>query len=346
MKYALFAILSVFLVSGASAQTQCEGEAYGCPDMASFMARLNHTQQNTTVPVPPPAHIEPRSMTQADGVLYLGTSAGAIYTSHDNGLTWQGLTKFRPDYVIDRIAVDGKRIYVAAWLMGDPSDGAFLRSLDSGASWQLTSRKVFRGLTTEFGCIYRACTGKMIYAGGPDGVYLSTNEGYSFEKISSAEIKDVQSIAVNDGSIYIGTWHLGWYSHNNGMSWHHIDKGIINDSDFFSIVLDGSTVYVGACSGIYKGNDDGEQYHKEKTKTDARRTKVIRQVSHDTLYAGTTDGVWITTDGGKNWKRRGNRNIVVNDMVATSPNHLVVATSRFGVIWSDDGGKSFTQAQF
>src|SRR5271170_689534 len=117
MRYALLIILSVFLIPAAHAQTnECEGEAYGCPDMASFTAHMNQ-RQGDTVPVPP-AHIEPRSLTEADGVLYLGTSAGAVYTSHDGGLTWQGLAKFRFDYVIDRIAVDGKRIYVAAWLMG------------------------------------------------------------------------------------------------------------------------------------------------------------------------------------------------------------------------------------
>lgn len=278
-------------------------------------------------------------------MLYLGTSAGAIFTSHDNGATWQGFVKFDPDYVIDRIAVDGKNIYVASWILGDPSQGAFLRSTNGGAKWELTSRKPFHGLTTEDGCIRRACTGKMVFAGVPDGVYVSTDEGFSFDPIST-EIKDVQSIAVEDGSIYVGTYHLGWYSHNNGKTWKHIDKGIINDSDFFSIVAYGGTIYIGACSGIYKGNDDGQQYRKEKTKTDARRTKVIKRVNDKTLFAGTTDGVWVTIDAGKTWKRRGNRNIVVNDMVALSATRLVVATSRFGVIWSDDGGKTYTQSQF
>src|SRR5271157_105972 len=192
MKFALLTVLSIALIPAAHAQT-CESEAYGCPDMASFMARLNHTQQNA------PAHIEPRSLTQEGGVLYLGTSAGVIYTSHDNGATWQGLAKFRSDYVIDRIAVDGPRIYVAAWIMGNPSQGAFLRSENNGASWELTSNKVFRALALTYGCVHRACTGKMIYAGGPDGVYLSTTAGYDFEKIST-EIKDVQSIAVDGES--------------------------------------------------------------------------------------------------------------------------------------------------
>lgn len=337
------------VVTPAPAENQCMSEAPGCPDEASWQAhleRMRRQSEGATAVAKRPEHIEPRSLTEADGVLYMGTSAGAIFKSHDNGATWQGFVKFNPDWVIDRIAIDGDNIYVAAWVLGDPSQGAFLRSTNGGAKWDLTSRKPFHGLTTEEGCIRRACTGKMVFAGGPDGVYVSTNEGYSFDKISGDEIKDVQSIAIEDGSIYVGTYHLGWYSHNNGKTWKPIAKGIINDSDFFSIVAYGGTIYIGACSGIYKGNDDGQQYRKEKTKTDARRTKVIKRVNDKTLYAGTTDGVWVTNDAGKTWKRRGNRNIVVNDMIALSPTRLVVATSRFGVIYSEDGGKTYTQAQF
>ena len=341
MRYALLAILSVFLVASASAQVAplpsdgCDSEAYGCP--AGRVPSRPPTE--ATIPIPPPAHIEPRSLALADGVLYLGTSAGVIYTSHDGGLTWQGLAKFRFDYVIDRIVVDGQHIYLAAWTLSDPSQGSFLVSDDLGKTWNLTLNKSIRGI---------AVSGNTLVIGALDGVYRSRDYGRTFEPISTS-IVDVQSIGIDptDPSyIFVGTWHLGYYTHNGGMTWHSISKGIINDSDFFSIVLDGETIYIGACSGIYKGSDDGQQYHKEKTKKDARRTKVIRQINRNTLYAGTTDGVWITTDGGKNWKRRGNRNIVVNDMVALTPTHLVVATSRFGVIWSDDGGKSFVNAQF
>ena len=282
--------------------------------------------------------VEARSLAASGGVLYVGTSAGAIYTSTDGGETWRGFAKFRQDYVIDCIAVDGPNIYVASWTMGDPSQGAFLHSTDSGKTWVLTSNKHFTALTVVRG---------VVYVGSADGVYRSV-DGLTFEAISTG-IKNVQSIAVDPespSSIFVGTWHLGYFTHNGGMTWHSIHKGIINDSDFFTIVLNGNTIYIGACSGIYKGSDDGEQFRKEKTKTDARRTKVLRQVSNNTLYAGTTDGIWISTDAGKTWKRRGSRYITVNDMLATSSNHLVVATLHHGVIWSDDGGKTYTQAQF
>lgn len=292
--------------------------------------------------------VEARSLAISEHTLYVGTSAGTIYTSKDDGRTWQGLTQFRKDYVIDKILVDGERIYVAAWTMGDRDKGSFFRSMDSGKTWELTETKPFRALALIHGCPVKACYGNALYAGGVDGLYVSTNAGENFTKMDSP-IKDIQSIAIDPASpahMWVGTWHLGYYTANGGVTWHSVHKGIINDSDFFSIVFDDGTIYIGACSGIYKGTDDGEQFRKEKTKTDARRTKVLQQVDHRTLYAGTTDGVWITTDAGKTWKRRGNRYITVNDMLATSPKHLVVATLHHGVIWSDDGGKHYTESQF
>jgi photosystem II stability/assembly factor-like uncharacterized protein len=286
-------------------------------------------------------YIEARSLAAAPGVLYLGTSAGILYTSHDQGVSWQAFVSFGNQYVIDRILTDGGRIYIAAWDLNNPNVGDFFRSLDEGKTWELTLHKSIRGL---------ALSGDTLIAGGLDGVYRSTDQGMTWDKIFT--IKNVQSVAVDPNypnQIFAGTWHLGYVTHNGGAAWHPIDKGLINDSDFFSIILDKtdpSTVYIGACSGIYKGSDDGEQYKKLKTSKDARRTKVLFQVDKNTIYAGTTDGVFLSTNGGDSWKRRSLNVVVVNDMIATDRNHIVVASLKHGVVYSNDGGVNFLFAHF
>jgi hypothetical protein len=304
-------------------------------------------------------YIEARSLAAAPGVLYLGTSAGILYTSHDQGVSWKASTSFGSQYVIDRILTDGDRIYVAAWNLNNPNVGDFFRSLDSGKTWQLTLHKSIRGLAlSKQTAMAASVTGvpmppveaETLIAGGLDGVYRSLDQGATWNRIST--IKNVQSVAIDPnypGEIFVGTWHLGYVTHNGGASWHPISKGLINDSDFFSIILDKtdpSTVYIGACSGIYKGSDDGEQYKKLKTTKDARRTKVLYQVDKDTIYAGTTDGVFLSTDGGNSWKRQSLNIVVVNDMIATTRNHLVVASLKHSVVYSDDGGKTFYVAHF
>ena len=55
--------------------------------------------------------------------------------------------------------------------------------------------------------------------------------------------------------IYAGTWHLAWKTDDGGNNWHQIKNGVIDDSDVFSLIIDPqqpSTVYLSACSGIYK----------------------------------------------------------------------------------------------
>jgi len=70
------------------------------------------------------------------------------------------------------------------------------------------------------------------------------------------------------------------------------DKGIIDDSDVFSIIVDPkspSNVYASACSGIYRSLNTGEEFHKvQGMPFSARRTRVLMQdpVDPQTVYAG------------------------------------------------------------
>ena len=61
------------------------------------------------------------------------------------------------------------------------------------------------------------------------------------------------------------------------------------------------------------------------------------------VYAGTTEGLWKTTDAGKTWKRVTNPEVVVNDVMVDPRNsqRVLLATDRAGVLASDDGAQSF-----
>jgi len=61
------------------------------------------------------------------------------------------------------------------------------------------------------------------------------------------------------------------------------------------------------------------------------------------VYAGTTEGLWKTSDAGKTWTRVSNSDVVVNDVMVDPRNsqRVMLATDRAGVMASDDGGHSF-----
>src|SRR5262249_49813760 len=77
-----------------------------------------------------------------------------------------------------------------------------------------------------------------------------------------------------------------------------------------------------------------------------RRTRVLKQdpSNENIVYAGTTEGLWKTSDLGKSWKRVSNPEIVVNDVLVDprDSNHVLLATDRSGVMASADGASTWS----
>jgi photosystem II stability/assembly factor-like uncharacterized protein len=198
----------------------------------------------------------------------------------------------------------------------------------------------------------------MLFAGTLDGVFRSTDAGASWAQISppgSHEIHEVESLAIDpedSGVIYAGTWHLPWKTDDGGLNWHSIKQGVIDDSDVFSIIIDPAqpkTVFASACSGVYKSVNGGKLFHKfQGIPSTARRTRVLMQdpAHPEVLYAGTTEGLYKTVDGGKSFQRMTGPEVVVNDVFVDprDSNHVLLATDRGGVLFSNDAGASFISA--
>ena len=153
--------------------------------------------------------------------------------------------------------------------------------------------------------------------------------------------------------IYAGTWHLPWKTTDGGKNWHNIKKGVIDDSDVFSIIVDPTQpkiVFASACSGIYKSENAAELFKKiQGIPSTARRTRVLKQdpANHDVVYAGTTEGLYKTLDGGKSFQRMTGPDVIVNDVFVDpqDSNHVLVAADRGGVLMSQDAAASFVAVQ-
>jgi len=288
--------------------------------------------------------------------LFLGTSTGELFSSKDGGRSWARFAHLGvgDDYVLDHIALDPqdpKTMFVAAWSVDNQQAGDLFRTHDGGKTWEALPGmhgKSIRALAAA------ASDSHVLVAGALDGVYRSLDSGDSWQRISASqqsEIKNIESIAVdpkNPNIIYAGTWHLAWKT-DDGATWRQIDKGMITDSDVFSIIVDSSNpsvVFASACSGIYRSGNAGEMFSKiQGIPFSARRTRVLKQdpSNPNTVYAGTTEGLWKTTDSGKTWKHVTGSEIVVNDVLIDPRNsqRVLLATDRGGVLASDNGAESF-----
>ncbi len=291
--------------------------------------------------------------------IFLGNSTGKLFLSEDGGHSW---TRFAhlgdtDDYVLDRIAIsnqDSNTMFVAAWSVQNQQAGDVFRSMDGGKTWQTLPG--MHGKSVRAFAI-SASDPQTLVAGALDGVFRSVNGGQNWQKISppSQEIKNIESLAIDpkDPSvIYAGTWHLAWKTSDGGANWEHInkDRGLIDDSDVFSMIVDStnsSVVFASACSGIYKSENAGQQFHKiQGIPFSARRTRVLKQdpSNPQIVYAGTTEGLWKTMDQGKTWKQVSSPEVVVNDVLVDPRNsqRVLLATDRAGVLASDDGVQTLT----
>ncbi|HEX5235231.1 MAG TPA: transcriptional regulator [Silvibacterium sp.] len=288
--------------------------------------------------------------------LYLGTTNSWIYQSMDDGATWTRLAQVGTvdDLVIDNLVVDEanpRTLYAGVWQL-DHEDGGVYVSHDGGRTWasspEMQGQSV-RALTQS------SSNPRILVAGAIGGVFRTEDSGRHWRQISpqgSGEIHKVESIAIDPTDphiIYAGTWHLPWKTTDGGATWHNLKQGLIDDSDVFSIILDPknpSTVYLSACSGIYKSETGGEQFRKiQGIPSTARRTRVLMQdpANLNVVYAGTTEGLYKTEDAGTKWVRMTGPDVIINDVYVNprTPQRVLLATDRSGVLASNDSGARF-----
>jgi len=290
--------------------------------------------------------------------IFLGTSTGVIFVSKDSGQSWSRFAHLGSgdDYVLDHIAIDPQNtntMYVAAWSVENQRAGDLFRSRDGGKNWEALPD--MHGKSIRAMAIAKSDSNVLV-VGALDGVFRSHDGGNGWQRLSPAnhaEIKNIESIAIDPKDpnvVYAGTWHLAWKTSDGGANWQHINKGMIDDSDVFSIIVasdNPSVVFASACSGIYKSTSAGDQFSKiQGIPFSARRTRVLKgdPSNSQIVYAGTTEGLWKTMDQGKTWKRVSNPEVVVNDVYIDPRNsqHVLLATDRSGVLASQDGAQSFS----
>jgi photosystem II stability/assembly factor-like uncharacterized protein len=291
--------------------------------------------------------------------LYLGTSDGHVFSSNDQGQHWQLLSRIGTgqDDVVTHIIVDSRNsnhLYASTWTLYSGGGGVY-RSEDAGRNWHLIGlqKETVRALAQS------PTNPKVFVAGSLTGVYRSKDDGNSWERISPANHEDLRnfdSVAFDpkdENIIYAGTYHLPWKTTDGGKNWTSIKKGMIDDSDVMTMIVDPanpSNVHATACSGIYRSLDSGETWKRYAgIPFIYRRTQLIRQDPQhpDTLYAGTTSGLWKTTnEGADQWKRLTPLEWVVNAIVIDpkNPERLIIGTERQGVQISENGGRTFAAA--
>lgn len=285
--------------------------------------------------------------------VYLGTADGVLYRSEDGGRRWRRLSPGFPmrGQSLDDIVVDPQGgLYVGYWTVQTSDGGGVARSTDGGETF-----KLLPGITGQAvrALALAPSAPNVLVAGTLTGVFRTGDGGRTWRRISPEghiDLKNVGSVAFDPGhadTIYAGTWHLPWKTRDGGRTWYPISKGLIDDSDIMTITIDRQrppVIYATACSGIYRSMDAAARWTKIRgIPSSSRRTRAFAQAPNDSqlLLAGTTEGLWLSRDGGGTWQQATRKDIVLNAVLALPSGVVLLGADGIGVLRSEDGARSF-----
>ena len=288
---------------------------------------------------------------------YFGTLDGQLYTSADAGKRWQLLYNFgKPRLFVDNIIVDPRNprvLYVGAHR--HDVAGGFFKSTDGGKTWRENPQLKTEALHS---LAQSESDPDTLIAGTFTGIFRSDDAGETWRQLPTQNtpgLQHVESLAIDPrtaNTIYAGTFHLPYKSVDGGKSWRSIKEGIIDDSDIFAIDIDprdANHIIASACSGIYESKNAGENWRKvQGIPSQSRRTRAILQhpSAPGLVFAGTTEGFWRSDKGGDpdSWMVTTSRQLEINSIAVhpSRPDMVFIGTNNYGVMVSNDGGKSFT----
>jgi photosystem II stability/assembly factor-like uncharacterized protein len=283
--------------------------------------------------------------------LYLGTSGGQVYVSHDGAKSWSSprLGIPFPGYVVDNLVLDrGGHLWAACW--GLWGGGVVAVSDDGGSTWKRRDAGLedlsVRAIALD------PHDDTFVVVAGLTGVYRSTDAGASWSRISDQE--NVESLAIDPRThdrIYVGTRRQGIRTDDGGKNWKLINNGMVLDTDMFSITIDPDSpdsVWVSTCGWVYHSPNVGDNWTRFRDGFNNRRIHDIQidPCDKSTLYAGSVAGLYRSDDHGKTWYVVSDENLVVNNIVLHSqrPGRVIVGVEGDGIYVSNDNARTFTRS--
>jgi photosystem II stability/assembly factor-like uncharacterized protein len=247
-------------------------------------------------------------------ILYVATN-DAVYKSRDGGDSWEKFPSFSARRVTT-VAIDPQLpATVYAGTMGD----AVYKSPDGGQHWlpHNVGLKEHVSFVNQF--VFHPALSEKIYAATTVGAFYTKDAGREWEERMNGmkEVHIVTAIAINpkDPAVLYGGTTGGMYRSEDGATtWTKINNGLIPESELMSSMALG----VNAIE--------------------------INHVNTDVVYAGTTKGLYRTSNKGETWERIGRSitELFISSIVLHPSDPSVLYVGGPGGIWkSDDGGNTW-----
>ncbi len=297
-----------------------------------------------------------RSVLASGASVFIGTSAGRIFRSTDNGQSFNERGAVANNPIVYALAALGENLFAGT------SRGLF-RSADSGQTWTavraglpnngapsvralaVNDNTLYLGANTD----YRDANNNLL-----PHVYSSNDAGQTWAGVGAA-IRfvlgsetfngTVRSLSYDDGRLYAGTeWGLAVF---DGQQWGEaVSRGLTLGDRIYARWRGNNATLLGTIGGVFALAGDGQSWAQSNRGLTA--TVVVVTISGDTLYANAGfSGLFRSEDNGQNWTALdpivdgAGRRLATGVLVARN-NSLFLSVDFGGIFRSNDSGASWT----
>lgn len=251
-------------------------------------------------------------------IVYVATDE-AVYKSRDTGKSWERFEGELSRTRVISLAIDPE--LPATIVAGTNGDGTYI-SPDGGRIWHQFNQGLQKGTISAIvnQVAFHPHGSQTLYAATTVGVFRSTDGGRTWSERMSGmtEINFVVSLAIdplNPVILYAGTTGGVYRSKNGAKGWVKVTEGMVAfDAKMASMAMGVNSLAI-----------------------DPRSTR--------TIYAGTTQGLFKSTNRGNNWakigKALGDGYVSAIQLDPSNPSTIYLATSQ-GVKKSTDAGETWS----
>jgi len=227
------------------------------------------------------------------------------------------------------------------------SHSGLLKSTNGGRSWQPTRLNnqdaMSQGISQD---------GKLFYIGGHNVFSKSEDGGQSWrslvDKLPGSDIHALTIDPANSLSIFayaVGVGLLG--SQDGGQSWQTVSNQPGNGT--VSLAYGNATLWAAVINqGVLRSQDGGRTWQAASgfangaLNSNTRLTALAYDKTTGMLYAGSTDGLYNSMDGGSSWNRSNYSGSVAALAISPlNPKILLLVNTQGGVFRSEDTGVSW-----
>jgi len=186
-------------------------------------------------------------------------------------------------------------------------------------------------------------SGTNLFAATRGNIYLSTNNGSSWNAIStSLGNNNFTSIVVSGANIFVGSLGGGVFlSNDNGLSWTQVNNGL-TELGVTALAVSGTNLFAGSANnGVFLSTNNGANW-SEVNNGLTKKWVTAFAVSGTDLFASNIDGVFLSTNNGSSWSEV-NTGLTNNTVFsfALSGSNIFAGTGNGGIFLSSDKGSSW-----